>query len=344
MAITLDDVDEIAAREEPMISIACARLIERAADYGPLYATGLSNHLPMALIALDRMGASPARLEAFYARYAPRLARRGQPDTPLDPRDSWGVARNFEGVFAYFRALLAAQGKERVLQIWLPVLMPGVATGAFHPMIRLAYAVDAYEESEMAFGLASWVTEHRSLDGLGAPTRRTLDDIVQSLSHQVAQHALHSGLIIDRLVEVSQLPAVRLAATQPEHLQFADVANFAIRMYAAREDFTVLHMVTGCHAFRLLIPYLDDVANATRHLWHAMMLAYLSTGLTPQRLNAASAATNLDWPRCLARAVQSDNDHVIKLAYTAWREASVTQDPLYLYAACRIACGADLSG
>ena len=327
-----------------MISTACAQLVERAAAYGPLYANGLSNHLPMALIALDRMGASPTQLEAFYARYAPRLTRRPQSDAPLDPRESFGVERNFEGVFAYFRALLAAEGKERVLQTWLPLLMPGVATGAFHPMIRLAYALDAYEESEMAFGLASWVAEHRSLGDLGAPTRRTLDEIVEPLSHEIAQHDLNSSLIIDRMVEVSQLPAVRVAATQPEHLEFAEVANFAIRMYAAREDFTVLHMVTGCHAFRLLIPYLDDAANATRHLWHAMMLAYLSTGLIPQRLNAGSAATDLDWPRCLARAVQSDNDHVIKLAYTAWREASVTHDPLYLYAACRKVRDADSSG
>jgi hypothetical protein len=327
-----------------MISPACAQLIECGAAYGPLYANGLSNHLPMALIALDRMGASPARLEAFFARYVPRLTRRAQPCAPLDPRDAWGVERSFEGVFAYFRALLSGEGKERVLRTWLPLLMPGVATGAFHPMIRLAYAVDAYEEAEMAFGLASWVTEHRSLDGLGAPTRRTLDEIVEPLSRDVAQHGVHANLIVDRMVEVSQLPAVRVAATQPEHLQFADIANFAIKMYAAREDFTVLHTVTGCHAFRLLMPYLDDVANATRHLWHAVMLAYLSTGLTPQRLNLAHTATNLDWPRCLARAVQSDNDHVIKLAYTAWREAAVTDDPLYLYAACRNAGDVDSSG
>jgi hypothetical protein len=42
-----------------------------------------------------------------------------------------------------------------------------------------------------------------------------------------------------------------------------------------------------------------------------------------------------DWPRCLAKAVQSDDDHVIKLVYTAWREASITHDPLYLHAARR---------
>lgn len=323
-----------------MISTACAQLIERGAAYGPLYANGLSNHLPMALIALDRMGASPSRLEAFFAGYAPRLTPRAQSAPPLDPTGSLGVERNFEGVFAYFRALLAEQGRERVLRTWLPMLVPGVAADAFHSMIRLAYAVDAYEESEMAFGLASWVTEYQPLGSLGASTRRTLDEIVEPLSREVAQHSLPSGLIIDRMVEVMQLPAVRAAATQPEHLQFADVANFAIRMYAAREDFTVLHMVTGCHAFRVLMPYLDDVANATRHLWHAVMLAYLSTGLILQRLKAAPAPAHLDWPQCLARAVQSDNDHVIKLAYTAWREAAVTHDPLYLYAACRKACDA----
>lgn len=329
-----------------MISAACSQLIARAAVYGPLYGSNdLSNHLPMALIALDRMGASPARLESFFAQYSPRLKRRGEPAMPIDPVNSpvnsLGVARDFEGVFTYFRARLAEQGKDTVLRTWLPSLIPGAAADAFHSMIRLAYAIDAYDESEMAFGLASWVTAYQPLGNIGALTRKTLDEIVDDAYRAVAQLRLPPGLIIDRMVEVAGLPAILEAATQPEHLRFDDVANFAIRMYAAREDFTVLHMVTGCHAFRSLVPYLDDTANATRHLWHAVLMAYLSTGLVPERANTAPAATSLDWPQCLAKAVQSDNDHVIKLVYTAWREASVTNDPLYLYAARRLAFGSE---
>ena len=322
-----------------MISAACSQLLDRAAVYGPLYGNDLSNHLPMALVALDRMGASPTRLEQFYARYASRLVRRRPPAAPLQPNHSFGVMSDFEGVLAYFREQIAERGKEPVLRAWLPFLIPGVAASAFHALIRLAYAVDAYHDGEIAAGLACWVTEYQRLGELGAPTRRSLDDIVGELSQRSAAHRFNPGLIVDRMADAAQLPAVLAAATQPEHLQFADVANFAIRMYAACGDFTVLHMVTGCHALRIISPYLEDPAAATRHLWHAVMLAFLSTGLELQRTDRASAAPRHDWPQCLGRAVESDNDHVVKLTYTAWREAAVTHDPLYHYAACRVACG-----
>ena len=41
------------------------RQLPRARHYHPSYGGGLCNHLPMALIALDRMGATPQRLDAF---------------------------------------------------------------------------------------------------------------------------------------------------------------------------------------------------------------------------------------------------------------------------------------
>lgn len=155
-----------------MISTTCAQLIERGAAYGPLYANGLSNHLPMALIALDRMGASPSRLEAFFAGYAPRLTPRAQLEPPVDPTGSLGVERNFEGVLTYFRALLAEQGRERVLRTWLPMLLPGVAADAFHSMIRLAYAVDACEESEMACRTPGYASGLAAVSGSGRAIRR----------------------------------------------------------------------------------------------------------------------------------------------------------------------------
>jgi hypothetical protein len=40
----------------------------------PEYGNGLSNHLPMALVALEGIGATPTRLREFAATYGQRLA------------------------------------------------------------------------------------------------------------------------------------------------------------------------------------------------------------------------------------------------------------------------------
>jgi hypothetical protein len=56
-----------------MISAACEALLAASARYHPLYAEGLSNHLPMALIALDAMDASSEQLQRCICAAASSL-------------------------------------------------------------------------------------------------------------------------------------------------------------------------------------------------------------------------------------------------------------------------------
>jgi hypothetical protein len=56
-----------------MVSAACRELLLGAQRYSASYNGGFFNHLPMALVALDRLGADEARLRAFTASYAPQL-------------------------------------------------------------------------------------------------------------------------------------------------------------------------------------------------------------------------------------------------------------------------------
>lgn len=319
-----------------VISASCSQLIGRAASYHPRYGDNLSNHLPMALIALDRMGASAARLEAFFEHYRPKLRLRSAPAAATDPVASFGAAADFEGVFAFFKNGVAERGIDAVLREWLPRFIPGIAASAFHAAIRLGYGLEASDDSEVCFGLADWVIGYQSLGSLGERTDDTLDGIAASLARSVEGHRFQPGIIVDRMAEVARMPAVRALATQPRRLDFETIANFAIRAYAAKEDFTLLHLVTGCHAFRKLIPYMEAPDSAVRYLWQAVLIGFLSTGL-PYRRPSMAAPIEHDWRTCLESAVRSDNDHTIKLIYTAWQESVVTGNPLYLYAATRLA-------
>ena len=54
-------------------------LLDRGARFDAEYADGLANHLPMALVALQAMGASKARLEAFaFCDFGHLSAKREQ--------------------------------------------------------------------------------------------------------------------------------------------------------------------------------------------------------------------------------------------------------------------------
>src|SRR3954471_22946322 len=70
-----------------MISNACRSLLVESQRFATSYGSGLFNHLPMALLALDRLGGDEARLRQFGTFYEKRLHSKS-PGDPL-PNDDW---------------------------------------------------------------------------------------------------------------------------------------------------------------------------------------------------------------------------------------------------------------
>jgi hypothetical protein len=321
-----------------MISAACEALLVASARYHPLYGDGLSNHLPMALIALDAMDARDEQLERFAAHYTPRLILRGAIQPALEPTAAFGERDGFEGVRSYFTAAIAHSGIDAVLHSWVPHLMPGVAASAFHALIRLAYGLEARHHEEIATALAYWVIEYRTLGELGTTCAASLQEIAAAVAHAVHGQGWRGRLIIDRMSEVATHPAVRQAQRQPEVIDMPDIARFALEQYAAREDFTLLHLVTGCHAALLIAPYAGEPTRAARYLWQAVLLASLTTA-RPANAGANPvhnmAPAQMSWQQCICTAMSSLDDHVVKLIYTARAEFTRTQDARYQLIAAR---------
>jgi len=115
-----------------------------------------------------------------------------------------------------------------------------------------------------------------------------------------------------------------------------EVAGFALQAYARREDFTLLHIVTGCHAFRIVQPYANDKALARRYLWQAALAAWLTVVVTPaSRQEGALEGQGPGEQDIAAGARRSSDDHVIKLCYSALCEYREYGDPAYLRIAAR---------
>lgn len=144
-------------------------LLDAGARFDAEYRGGLSNHLPMALTALSRLGADDARLERFAAGYAARLEA-----APAGER--WPAGDAWTGRFgdraawtAYrdlFRQWLQAEGAQSVLRQALPALMPGCGAAAFHGPIRAAAGMRAAHGGELADGLAYWACRWLDLGGV----------------------------------------------------------------------------------------------------------------------------------------------------------------------------------
>lgn len=323
--------------------------IEGAHRFGAFYRGYLANHLPMALVALDAMGADDAVLERFQSRYeASHLEALAPAEFEIavgDEERYLGRAEAFPAWVVYFGKRIRAAGVTAVLAAELDRLMASVESGAFHGAIRCAYALESQSVREMAHALAYWAA---SLEAPLETARFCGNDAPLAVLAAIARAAGIAGQrapghnIVMRTRAAMELPEYRLhlQRTDPAQLSLESVASALIRAYAATGNFTLLHGVTACHAARLLTRFARDRDAAVRRLWMALVAAYLGEGapaIDGWRLEGSDA---LDWPEIHARAVRCDDEHDVKLAYTCWREWQATGDDLYRRVASAQVCHA----
>ncbi len=319
---------------------ALIELLERQGLYHPEYRGGLSNHLPMVLVALARMGAPADRLR-FYARLYEWRLEPAPENGKILLQEHWpmslGRRARYADFLLTFQRAVAERGWRQLLREVLADLMPGCGAAAFHPLIRLGYALEAEAPQEVAIALAYWSARYLPLGGAPAEARPLTDDPEMLLSRLAADPAFAHRPDADSLIDAE----MKRAASVPEFgpvigwLEIGPdspkrLARAALRLYAATGDFTALHMLTGLQAARLALPYCADAQAGRRWLLQALAAAYLSIGkpAIPERRPPKAAAAP-DWPAILNQAVEAADEHVIKLVYSCWVEDQAYADPLY---------------
>jgi len=286
-------------------------LLTDGARHAPEFGGGLSNHLPMALLALQRLGADDALLTAWHDRYAARLE-------PAPPAQAWPSGDAWPGRLgelaawpAYrdlFGQWIGHEGGADVLAQALPVLMPGCGAGAFHGPIRVAYAARSGHAGELADALAYWACRFLPLGALPAAPGRQADP--EPLLRRLHAGRSKRGLIFQRMQDAAR---DRVLHAQVAQLDVDDhtlerLARLSARAYTLSGNFTALHLLTACHAMRVLSAFLDDDGAALRWFWQAWATAVVAAGMTP-----LPAPPLQPWDRIVAAARASDDEHVIKL-------------------------------
>jgi len=291
--------------------------LDLAAVFDAEYSRNLSSHLPMALAALARLGADAPRLAAFAQTYAARL-RPAAPAEPWPDGEPWrarfGDPRAWPAYRTLFNDWLDHEGAPAVLEQTLPALLRGVGAAAFHGPIRVAYAVGSGHSHELADALAYWACRWFGLGAMPSGGRER-DPAVVLARLKIAKP--RRPLIAERMALVVEHPGFARAAAglriDPAGT-LERLARVAAQLYAASDNFTVLHLVTSAHAVRLLLPWLDDDARAEAlgHYWLAFAAGHVSSGLGTSTAQA-SGVTLRPWAEIVARAVASDDDHFIKI-------------------------------
>jgi hypothetical protein len=308
--------------------------------FGPEYG-GLSNHLPMTTRALRQLGADSPRVDAFRATYSQRLtALAGErtassPATELDVKRLLGQRHDFLGVLEFFVSEVEARGTAEAVRRWLPVLMPGVAAAAFHPLIMLYYALDAGSARGVAYALAYFAWSYLPLATAAASSPGAelgLDAAIARLA-PLRREQSAAGLLFTRLQSEAQRPEIRaiLDAVASNRADFASTARLVIAAHQQVDDLLSLHMVTAFHAYERIRELLSSDTPTDRvHLVRALLTAYLTCGAPELRL---PPDTSRDWSMLRERAIGSPDEHVIKLVFTCHDMAERWQLPTRALAA-----------
>jgi hypothetical protein len=297
-----------------------ALLHEDRARNAATYRGGLSNHLPMCLTALSKLGAPAERLRAYAQMYQARL----EPAVPSSRMS------------AYAAELARPNGVDTALREHLHALSPGLAGAAFHGVIRVAYGVIASDRDAIASALAYTEESTLLLPVAEAGSCTEIGELADRLRAARIERPSHKR-ISDQLLAVAAdrrfLDVVRDLAVDQSTL--GQVSAQGARWYFAADDFASLHVLTGAHALRVLRPFLAEPQRADRALAVAALACFVACG-SPARADARGQARAED-KELKALAIDSDDDHVAKLVLACFDEERALEDQIYRIVATRAA-------
>jgi hypothetical protein len=322
--------------------------LSHLAPRGPAYAGGLANHGPMVAEALVVLGRADA-VGPFIDTYAPRLEawpRSGGRIAANAWTDALGKSDRATDWREFFTEELANASFRDVLARWLPRLSAGVSGSAAHGVIRVAHVVRALavretepRRRELAAALAYWASSfYRLPDESRASPKLTVDQAIDRLE-MVRDDRRGQGSIVDRLAPLRTMPSFAGAADlvdlsgDPEAV-LSDVTRAFARVYcsnAAQRDGRIarIHAITGASALRPLLPHLPIALQRPllRHVWQldaAVYVTHATRGAAAPTIETFPTADDL-----VAAAIDSGDEHAIKLAEVALRENAVAPDPAF---------------
>ncbi|MFD5062007.1 questin oxidase family protein [Streptomyces sp. NPDC058394] len=308
--------------------------LERLHTAGPERNGWLSNHGPMAVEALVRHGQAPA-VHRWLDHYGHKLEDMPAPAarvTAENWHEALGDPRRIADWTMYFEQETAGRPWQDVLTEWWPRLLPGIAAGATHPVIRVGHAVrtlldgeaNAPRITELAHGLGYWAARHQPLPALNPPASPVPAPSAAAALDAVPPVADPSGGIRDRLAQLTAFPLwPQQFADDPDvaRTRLAELVRAATHRYTTHghgAPIMLVHAATAPNAVLRTLPALP------RDLWHGSLAAAwaASAAVTaayspadPAPYTASPSASSAD--EIFARAAAHGDDHTIKFTDTA---------------------------
>lgn len=331
----------------PFDASVLSELLDEELGSDPTTSRHLTNHLPMALVAKSHLGADDVELRRFARIYS----RRNVPLAPVQQvlnHTSWAAAIGQRGASGdlrdYFVRCVNDDGVDETMKSHLPALLPGISGAAFHGAIRLAYALEVESPARVAAGLGYLAEVAAPLGPLVDTGVKSTDpiELITELSDTFRwSDDAEDGNIGERMHAVArhdefQSLALSLEINDDTQQKLADAV---LKIYAATDDFTALHGVTGFAAMSALRAWCDEPQLIDRYAFQSIAAAYQTIGCpalwSQDRLDELVTLSTATHDAVALVGATSNDEHVSKLIYTSLQYWKETKVPLYFSVATR---------
>ena len=261
-------------------------LLQKNRDHEKKPGPSSNNHIPMVLIALHRLGGSSDQMNRYVDAFdlAEESAPLNNAGAETITLENWWMQLGRGGFSQYvefFGNWTEQTSVKTVLNESLPVLVKGVSSVAYHGLLRLSYALDYDSREEAVFALAYWAASFYpspefDINSTPVEPDALLADIVKAASNlQITETDSIDGRIrqVYDAKEIRDLwKPVRIPGTNP----LERMSELILETFVKSHHFTLLHALTSCQAFRVVLPYLSDPKVSLSHYWHSICAAYQS--------------------------------------------------------------------
>ncbi|RKN29122.1 questin oxidase family protein [Micromonospora musae] len=326
---------------------------ERVQHTGPERNGWLSNHAPMAVEALTHRGHGET-VHRWLDSYLTQLEDRPRGISAISPeqwRDPLGDPVRTGDWLNYFDRELADEPWRDVLARWWPRLLPGIAAGATHGVIRVGHAARALLDqetgpriTELGQGLAYWAARWQPLAAPGSGPYPSTDprsalDAVPLVPDQRAG-------IRARLAQLAELPAWPATAgavpggdNDDVRTRLAGIVDAAVIRHGTHgyaNPVMLVHAATAPNAVLRALPALPEAlwAPSLAAAW-AATAAVTAAYAPPVARPAPDVHPGLTVDEVMQQATASADAHAIKFADTAADTYGRSGDPAVLATAAR---------
>lgn len=302
----------------------------------------LTNHITMGMYALYRMGGTRQHINEFAKKYIEenQLEKLSEPTYEINSSNFHQFLGKHDAYSAYvrfFKSKITYKNKLHLFKIYLNKMIDGASGGAFHGIIRMAYAYELDELDEISKALAYMATCYEPLTiSSRVPITNDPIKVIEKLSQNdyYKTFNFNRSLISGRMRDIFEDEAFLKHVTLLDQRLISDeiMCEVTLELYARTKHFTMLHGFTATHALKVLSPVIENYHLVLNKHWINLQLAYLSTQCVelqpmPQIQNI------LVWKTILEKAIESSNVHTIKLIYSLYEQSKNKDDKLYRFIA-----------